>query len=130
MLIVLHLVLMIAAVIWLIMGVGVAMFARKRKNWLKLHKAINTSGVIIGLAGAAMAFVNVVTSAGNHLSGLHQRVGLFAILLLCFTLYLGFYSFKAANKTAVLTTHRWSGRFSLIAMLAALIMGLMMIGVL
>jgi hypothetical protein len=130
MLIVLHLALMIAAVICLITGVGVAMFARKRKNWLKLHKAINTAGVIIGLAGAAMAFVNVVTSAGNHLSGLHQRMGLFAILLFCFTLYLGFYSFKAANKTAVRATHRWSGRFSLIAMLAALILGLMMIGVL
>jgi len=130
MLIVLHLVLMTAAVISLITGVGVAMFARKRKNWLKLHKAINTAGVMIGLAGAAMAFVNIVTSAGNHLSGLHQRVGLFAILLFCFTLYLGFYSFKAANKTAVRATHRWSGRFSLITMLATLILGLMMIGVL
>ncbi|MBP1711092.1 MAG: putative rane protein [Deltaproteobacteria bacterium] len=130
MLIVLHLALMIAAVISFTAGVGIAMFARKKKNWLKLHKAINTSGVIIGLAGAAMAFANVLTSAGNHLSGLHHRVGFIAIILFCITLYLGFYSFKAANKTAVRTTHRWSGRFSLIAMLAALIMGLKMIGVL
>ncbi|MDD4357366.1 MAG: hypothetical protein PHN98_08960, partial [Smithellaceae bacterium] len=97
---------------------------------LKLHKAINTAGVVIGIAGAAMAIVNVVISTGNHLSGLHHRVGLFAILLFCFTLYLGFYSFKAADKTTVRALHRWSGRFSLIAMLAALILGLMMIGVL
>lgn len=130
MLIVLHLVLMITAVICFATGVGVAMFARKRKNWLKLHKAINTAGVVIGIAGAAMAIVNVVISTGNHLSGLHHRVGLFAILLFCFTLYLGFYSFKAADKTTVRALHRWSGRFSLIAMLAALILGLMMIGVL
>lgn len=130
MLIILHLSLMIAAVICLITGVGVAMFARKRKNWLKLHKAMNTAGVINGLAGAAMAFANVVASAGNHLSGLHHRVGLIAIILFCLTLYLGFYSFKAANKTAVRATHRWSGRLSLIAMLAALILGLIMIGVL
>ncbi|PKN05080.1 MAG: hypothetical protein CVU74_03625 [Deltaproteobacteria bacterium HGW-Deltaproteobacteria-9] len=130
MLIVLHLVLMIAAVICFMTGVGVAMFARKRKNWLRLHKAMNTAGVMVVLAGVTMAFVNVVTSAGNHLSGLHQWVGLIAIVLCCLTLYLGFYSFKATNKTAVRAAHRWSGRFSLIAMLTAPILGLMMIGVL
>jgi hypothetical protein len=130
MLIILHLSLMIVAVIFIAVGIGIAMFARKKKNWLKLHKTANTAGVIIGVSGAAMAFANVVTSAGNHLSGLHHRVGLISILLCCLTIYTGFYSFKAANKTAVRATHRWSGRFSLIAMLSALILGLMMIGVL
>jgi hypothetical protein len=130
MLIILHLSLMIVAVIFIAVGIGIAMFARKKKNWLKLHKTANTAGVIIGVSGAAMAFANVVTLAGNHLSGLHHRVGLIAILLCCLTIYTGFYSFKAANKTAVRATHRWSGRFSLIAMLSALILGLMMIGVL
>lgn len=129
MLVILHLSLMIAAVVCLITGIGIAMFGRKKNNWLKFHKKINSTGLIIALAGASAAFANVVSSGGVHLAGLHHRAGLTALILSCITLFLGFYSFKAANKAAVRAAHRWSGRLSLVAMLATLVLGLMMIGI-
>jgi len=129
MLIILHLSLMITATLCLIAGIGIAMFGRKKKNWLKLHKTLNTTGLIIGFAGAAMAITNVVTSGGQHLAGIHQWIGLAAVISCCLTLFLGFYSFQANNKVTVRMVHRWSGRLSLIAILTTLILGLMMIGI-
>jgi len=130
MLIILHLSLMIAATLCLIAGIGIAMFGRKKNNWLKLHKTINTTGLIIGFAGVVMAITNVVNSGGHHLAGIHQWIGLATVIFCCLTLFLGFYSFQAKNKAAVRTVHRWSGRLSLIAILTTLILGLMMIGIL
>lgn len=130
MLIILHLSLMTAAALCLIAGIGMAMFLRKKKFWLKGHKAFNTTGFCLLAAGAAMAFANVVTSGGHHLAGLHQWAGLAAFILTVVTLSLGFYSFKAANKPAVRAVHRWTGRLSGLVILCALILGLVMIGIL
>ncbi len=130
MLIILHLSLMTAAALCLIAGVGMAMFGRKKKFWLKWHKAFNTAGFCLLAAGAAMAFFNVVSSDGRHLAGLHQRIGLIAFFLTAIALSLGFYSFKAANKAVVRAIHRWAGRLSGIFILCALILGLVMIGIL
>jgi hypothetical protein len=129
MLIILHLSVMAAALLCLIAGVGTAMFARRKKNWLKIHKTLNTTGLIAALTGAALAFANIVISDGRHLEGLHQWVGLSAISLCGLTLWLGYYSFKAQNKIAIRTAHRWSGRASIIAMLAALTLGARLIGI-
>ncbi len=129
MLIIFHLSTMTATVLSLMAGVSMAMFGRKKKNWLKIHKALNTAGMIGALTGAALAFTNIVTSGGRHLAGLHQWIGLAAILLCGFTLCLGYYSFKAKNKIAIRAMHRWSGRASIIALFAALVLGLQMIGV-
>jgi cytochrome b561 len=130
MLIVAHLSLMIAAALCLIAGVGTAMFGRKKKFWLKWHKSFNTIGFCLFAAGATMAFANVMTSAGHHLAGSHQWIGLIAFILTCITVSLGYYSFKAANKPAALSLHRWIGRLSGLAILSALTLGLMMIGIL
>jgi hypothetical protein len=129
-LIVLHLSLMIAATLCLIAGVDIAMFWRKKKLWLKWHKRFNSAGFCLLVAGAGMAFANVVTSDGNHLSGLHQWIGLAAFTLTCITVFLGFYSYKATNKPAIRAAHRWFGRLSGLTILAALILGLSMIGIL
>ncbi|MFO7568962.1 MAG: hypothetical protein R6W75_04115 [Smithellaceae bacterium] len=128
MLIVFHLSLMSAAVICLIAGVSIAMFLRKNRNRINLHKKINLTGFCFLLAGAAMALAAVASGGGAHAAGLHQRIGLTAILLACLTVFLGFYTFKARNKPVVRAAHRWSGRISIIAMLAALMLGLRMIG--
>ncbi len=130
MLIVLHLSLMIAAALCLIAGVGMAMFGRKKKFWLKWHKAFNTAGFCLLTAGAAMAVANVATSGGHHLAVPHQWAGLAAFILTAVTLALGFHSFKAANKPAIRAAHRWAGRLSGIVILCALILGLVMIGIL
>ncbi len=129
MLILVHLTLMTAAFVCLAAGAGMALFGRRKKNWLVLHKRLNTAGAAVLLAGGATAFANVVLSDGRHLAAPHAWVGLTAIILTGWTLFLGFYSFKAANKAAVRTVHRWSGRGAMLFLPAALILGLKMIGI-
>jgi H+/gluconate symporter-like permease len=129
MLIIFHLSAMIAALLCLMAGVGIAMFGRKNKNWLKIHKGLNTAGLIIALTGGAFAFASVLSYDGRHLAGLHQWIGLSSILLCGLTLYLGFHIFQAKNKITVRTAHRWSGRVVIPAMLVAITLGLQLIGV-
>jgi len=130
MLILLHLSLMIAATLCFIAGVGMAMFGRKKKFWLKWHKSFNTTGFCLLSVGAALAFANVATSGGHHLAAPHHWLGSAAFILTGLTVFFGFYSFKAANKTAARATHRWIGRFSGLAIVFALALGLFMIGIL
>ncbi|MEN6468879.1 MAG: hypothetical protein ABFD45_08020 [Smithella sp.] len=130
MLILAHLSLMIAALLCLTAGVGLALFGRKRKFWLKWHRGFNTTGFCLLASAAAMAFAHVTTSGGTHLAGPHQWIGLAAFILTAITLYLGFALLKTANKPRRRRVHRWAGRLSMLAMGAALILGLIMIGVL
>ncbi len=129
MLIIAHLSLMITASLCLAAGVGMAMFGRKKKFWLKWHKRLNTAGFCFLTAGAVAAFANVVLSDGQHLAWFHQWAGLTAFILTCLTLFLGFYSFKAVNKPVVRALHRWMGRLSGLTVLTALSLGLIMVGI-
>ena len=129
MLIVVHLLLMFAASLCLLAGVGLARFGRKRKFWLRGHKNLNSAGGILLTAGGVMAFVNIILTGSDHLAELHHRIGFIALMLTFLTVFLGFYSLKASNKSVFRAVHRWSGRLSPIAILAALTLGLSMIGI-
>lgn len=129
MLIILHLSFMIGAALCLIIGVAMAMFWRSKNYWLKAHKTFNTAGLIILLAGAAMAIASVVTGGGEHFAGLHQQIGLAALIFSCFTVFLGYYSFYAGSKKMIMAAHRWLGRLSFACILFTLILGLIMIGI-
>lgn len=129
MLIIIHLLLMLAASLCLLAGVGLAMFGRKKKFWLKGHKNLNGAGGILLAAGGVMAFANVILAGTDHLAGPHHRIGAIALMLAFLTLFLGFYSTKAANKIALRMAHRWSGRLSLFAILVTLALGFAMIGI-
>jgi len=120
---------MISTTLFLIFGVSIAMFGREKIFWLKAHKTFNTTGFILLLFGASMAITNVAAREGEYFAGLHQLVGLAAVILSCLSIFLGYYSFRAGNKKAVLAAHRWLGRISLLAVVAALILGLTMIGI-
>ncbi len=76
-----------------------------------------------------MAFIYVSGTNGEHVDGLHQIIGLTAFISAVVTLLLGFYQFKAKNKSAVRTTHRWLGRFSLLLLLTAITLGLILINI-
>jgi uncharacterized membrane protein len=129
MLIILHLSFMIGAELCLIIGVAMAIFWRSKNYWLKTHKTFNTTGFIMLILGAAMAIASVITGGGEHFAGRHQQIGLAALIFSCFTVFLGYYSFNAGNKKAVMAAHRWLGRLSLACILFALILGLIMIGI-
>jgi hypothetical protein len=81
-------------------------------------------------AGIIMAFIYVSSTNGEHIDGFHQFIGLTAFNFAVATLLLGFYQFKAKNKSALRTTHRWLGRFSLLLFLTAITLGLILINIL
>jgi hypothetical protein len=112
MLILLHLTFMIAAALCLLAGVGIAMFGRKKRTWLKMHKNLNTAGFGLLAAGGAMAFANVAVSGGDHLAGLHSWFGAAAAALAALTIFLGYYSLRAPNLGRR-AGPRWSGRLAL-----------------
>jgi hypothetical protein len=121
---------MATATLGIITGICVAMFFRKKRNWLKVHKYFNSFSLLGILAGITMAFIYISSTNGKHIDGLHQITGLTALNFAVATLLLGLYQFKAKNKSAVGTTHRWLGRFSLLLFLTAITLGLILTSIL
>lgn len=125
----LHILLMAISTLGIIAGVSAAMFFRNKRSWVKIHKYLNSFSLLGMSAGIIMAFIYVSGTNGEHIDGLHQLIGLTAFNFAVATLLLGLYQFKAKNKLAVRTTHRWLGRFSLLLFLTAIILGLMLINI-
>jgi hypothetical protein len=130
MFIILHILLMATATLGIIAGVSFAMFFRKKKNWLKIHKSVNSLSLLGIAAGVVMAFSYVYSAGGEHIDGVHQLIGFTAFNFAVATLLMGFYQFQAKNKSAVRTAHRWLGRFSLLLLLTAITLGLLLINIL
>ena len=127
---ILHILFMATATLGIIAGVSAAMFFRKKRNWLKVHKYFNSFSLLGMSTGIIMAFIYVSGTNNEHIDGLHQLIGLPAFNFAVATLLLGLYQFKAKNKLAVGTTHRWLGRFSLLLFLMAITLGLILINIL
>jgi len=125
----LHILLMAIATLGIIIAVGAAIFFRKKNNWLKIHKSLNAFSVSGMSAGIIMAVVYVSGTGGKHIDGLHQFIGSAAFVFMVATLYLGFYQFKAKNKLAIRSIHRLLGRFSLVLLLTAIMLGLKLINI-
>ena len=126
----LHILLMAIATLGIIIGVGAAIFFRKKSYWLKIHKSLNAFSLLGISAGIIMAVAYVFGAGGKHIEGLHQIIGLAAFIIASVTLLLGFYQFKAKNKIALRSTHRLLGRFSLVLLLTAIMLGLKLINIL
>jgi heme A synthase len=126
---VLHILLMATATLGIIAGISAAMFFRRKKNWLKVHKYFNSCSLLGISVGVVVAVIYVSGTGGEHIDGTHQITGLASFIFALITLLLGFYQFKAKNRLAVRTTHRWLGRLSLLLLLAAIILGLKLINI-
>lgn len=124
---ILHILLMATAASGLMAGISAAMFFRRNKNWLKFHKTVNVLSFAGMATGIIMAFLYVADSGGRHIQGFHHIAGLTAFASSFITLMIGYRQFKAKNKQAFRATHRWLGRFSLLSVLTAVILGLMLI---
>lgn len=125
----LHILLMATSTLGIIAGVSAAMFFRKKKNWLKIHKTVNSISSIGAAAGIVMVFIYITSTGGEHFDGVHQIIGLTAFISAFVTMFLGFYQIKAKNKPAIRASHRWLGRFSLLMFLTAIILGLILINI-
>jgi len=126
----LHIILMATAALGILAGVGAAIFLRGRRSWLNIHKYLNSFSLMIMLAGIIAGFIYVSNTNGEHIAGLHQLIGLTALNFSVATSFLGLYQFKAKNKSAVRTAHRWLGRFFMLLLLTAITLGLILISIL
>lgn len=127
---ILHIILMATATLGIMAGVSTAVFFRRKKNWLKIHRTFNALSFGLMTAGIITAFIYITGSGGKHMNGLHQITGLSVFIFTFITLYIGFYQFKAKNKPAARTAHRWLGRLSLFVLMTAVLLGLKFINIL
>lgn len=125
----LHIFLMGSATLGMIAGASAAVFFRKKRNWMKIHKFVNLISLAGATAGMIMAFIYVAGSSGRHLDGLHQMAGLATFVTALITAGAGLYQFKAKNKSAIRTLHRWLGRLALLAFAATVVLGLNLINI-
>ncbi len=125
----LHILFMVISTLGIIAGVCVAMFCRRKKNWMTIHKSLNSIGLLGLSTGLVLAFFYVASSGNKHMDGSHQVAGLVAFALTLMTLLLGFFQFKAKNKSAARTAHRWAGRISVLMFLMTMMLGLVLINI-
>jgi len=125
-----HKLLMTLATLCLLTGVSAAVFFRRSRYWLKIHKSFNSIAGIFLFTGGTMAVIMIWQQKGEHLDGFHPITGSIALGLTIINLFLGFYQLKATSeKQAVKTLHRWLGRLSVLLIVIALIAGLARAGI-
>jgi hypothetical protein len=71
----LHILGMALATFGMMTGVGAAVFSRKRRNWLNIHKTFNSLSLLAAAAGIIFAFIGIVKDGGPHLQGYHPLIG-------------------------------------------------------
>jgi len=105
----------------------------KKKRWrLKVHRRLQWTGGISGIAGLATAVLMVSVSTGVHFRLTHSISGLVGTVMIIAALVLGLTIFKAKTekKKRFRTLHRWTGRIVLGLMTAVIILGLITAGIL
>ncbi|NPU83170.1 MAG: hypothetical protein HPY65_01685 [Syntrophaceae bacterium] len=124
----------------LLMGTGfglmtlagiVSRFLKRKRWWLKGHRALGIAGAVMLVPGAAAAYFLVEASTGVHLQEPHTWLGA-AVLVLSFTApIVGILAFRIrAHAARLRMVHRWSGRLALAAALLTVLTGLRLVGIL
>jgi hypothetical protein len=113
-------------------GMIIARSLKKRKWWLKAHRALGIAGTALGAFGLGIAVYMVAVKSGIHLRVVHSWFGIFAILLILPSPVFGqaFLKAKKERKPFFRHAHRWAGRSALLVMLAAIILGVFQAGML
>jgi cytochrome c biogenesis protein CcdA len=111
-------------------GAATAVFMKRRRWWLSLHKWAGALTVVCFLCGFASAIVMIAVSAGTHFTVAHARLGLLTTALSVLTLLLGHLQFRVRNASGkIRDLHRWSGRITLIFACMAIASGLWTAGI-
>jgi uncharacterized membrane protein len=107
-----HATLMALGFMLVFLALVVAMTQRKKRWWLKRHKAIGLTGGSLILLGAIAAIAAVAsTPEGNHLRTPHTWLGVLTVLTAIITPTLGLLQFRIPKKVGTIrVVHRLSGR--------------------
>lgn len=96
-------------------GITIAMFMKRRRWWLSIHKAAEILTAACFLCGLTFAILMVGVSEGVHFRVIHAYLGLVTTILTFLTVLLGHLQFKIKNVSGkIRILHRRSGRIALI----------------
>jgi hypothetical protein len=119
-----HAALMAAGFLLVFSTLIVAMTQRRKRWWLKVHRAIGLTGGSVMVLGAITAVAAVAsTPEGHHLRTPHTWLGVLTVAVAIITPALGLLQFRIPQKAATLrVVHRFFGRLlNLIAPIAILL---------
>jgi len=104
-----------------------AIFFRKRRWWLKVHRALGYAAGGLAAAGFLAAWWMVAASpAGGHFHVPHAKMGLVTVILILATPTAGALQLRVRTMTPVLRKiHVGLGRISVVLMAITLLMGLL-----
>lgn len=126
-----HAGLMILTVCLLLTGALIARLLKKKPWWLRAHRSIAITGVVLFLIAVVSIAIQITITERAHLRIPHAWIGLAALVFVLLTPTLGFLQFKIRNMAAQLRVfHRWSGRITISLMIINVILGLFLIGIL
>jgi len=121
-----HALLIALGFLMILSGILIAHY-RVGQNWLKKHKFLNISGVLLILIAIISNILQIDLIYGRHLRILHSYLGLISALTL-FTIPILGYSIFKVNKQRVKQfrlIHRWLGRTALTLVLVTALMGIL-----
>lgn len=120
---------MVTGFLLMMTGIAIAVFMRRRRWWLKLHKAAGTLTAFFFLSGFTSGVIMVAVSAGEHFRLVHHYLGLLTTAMAVLTAVFGYLQFRMKVSTGKMRPlHRWSGRVTLILACVTVVSGLRMIG--
>jgi hypothetical protein len=126
-----HMILMSFSFAHLLAGMVVSAYMKKKKWRLALHRRLQWTGGISGIAGLSTALCMVSVSSGLHFKILHSIIGLIGIVMIISDLAVGLLIFRVQNdkKKTFRLVHRWLGRFTLVLLAVVIVSGLRIAGV-
>lgn len=126
-----HAALMAAGFLFVFTALIVAMTQRRKRWWLKIHKAIGLTGGSLILLGAVTAVAAVAsTPEGHHLRTPHTWLGVLTVLVAVITPTIGLLQFRLSGKTETLrVVHRLFGRLLNIIAPVTIFLGLRVAGI-
>jgi len=121
-----HAALMAAGFLFVFTALIVAMTQRRKRWWLKIHKAIGLTGGSLILLGAVTAVAAVAsTPEGHHLRTPHTWLGVLTVLAAIIAPALGLLQFRLPRKVETLRViHRLFGRIVNLIAPVAILLGL------
>jgi hypothetical protein len=126
-----HAALMATGFLFIFTALVVAMTQRRKRWWLRIHKAIGLTGGSLILLGAVTAVAAVAsTPEGHHLRTPHTWLGVLTVLVAVITPTIGLLQFRLPRKTETLrVVHRLFGRLLNLIAPVAIFLGLRVAGI-
>jgi hypothetical protein len=104
----------------------------KTKMWrIKVHRVVLLLGGAFAIFGLGSGIFMVTINGSGHFDIPHAYIGLFTIMFILSTIYLGFHQFKCKPEKMkkIKSMHRWFGRITATLMIINMFIGFSYVGI-